>query len=82
MRFNYNTESKIVHFCHILVCYLWKRKNATQASKNLNHVYGDEALQEKQCGSWFDKFSSDYFSLKVEPRSVKLNEVEDDKTKP
>ena len=29
-------------------------------------VYGDEALKERQCQNWFDKFRSGDFSLKDE----------------
>ena len=54
-----------------------QRKNASQAHKKLCAVYGDEALKERQCQNWFDKFGSGDFSLKDEKRSGCPVEVDD-----
>ena len=56
-------------------------KNAAQAAKKLRDVYGEEALKDRQCRKWFDKFHSGNFSLKDEQRSDRLNEVDDDQIK-
>ena len=42
-------EFKNEHFCHILLFYLRKGKNAAQAAKKLRDVYGEEALKYRQC---------------------------------
>ena len=63
---------------HILLFYFRKGKNASQAHKKLCAVYGDEALKERQCQNWFDKFRSGDFSLKDEKRSGRSVEVNDD----
>ena len=55
-------ENQKEHYRHILLFYF--RKNASQAHKKLRAVYGDEALKERQCQNWFDKFRSRDFSLK------------------
>ena len=44
-------------------------------------MYGDEALKDRQCRNWFDKFRSGDFSLKDEQRSGRPNEVDDDQFK-
>ena len=49
----------------------------SQARKKLRAIYGDEALKERQCQNWFDKFRSGDFSLK-EKRSGRPVEVDDD----
>ena len=74
-------ECKNEHFLHILLFYFRKGKNAAQAAKKLRDVYGEEALKDRQCRNWFDKFRSGDFSLKDEQRSGRPNEVDDDQIK-
>ena len=74
-------ECKNEHFRHILLFYFRKRKNAEQAAKKLRNVYGEEALKDRQCRNWFDKYRSGDFSLKDEQRSGRPNEVADDQIK-
>ena len=74
-------ECKNEHFRHILLFYFRKGKNAAQAAKKLRDVYGEEALKDRQCRNWFDKFRSGDFSLKDEKRSDRPNEVDDDQVK-
>ena len=71
-------ENQKEHYRHILLFYFRKGKNASQARKKLCAVYGDEALKERQCQNWFDKFRSGDFSLKDEKRSGRPVEVDDD----
>ena len=70
-------ECKNDHFGHILLFYFRKGKNVAQAAKKLR----DEALKERQCQNWFEKFCSGDFSLKDEQRSGQPNEVDDDQIK-
>lgn len=74
-------ECKNEHFRHILLYYFRKGKNAAQAAKKLRDVYGEEALKERQCRNWFEKFRSGDFSLKDEHRSGRPYEVDDDQIK-
>ena len=78
---NFKMECKNEHFRHILLFYFRKRKNTAQAAKILRDVYGEEALNDRQCRNWFDKFCSGDFSLKEEQRSGRPNEVDDDQIK-
>jgi len=55
--------------------------NAAQAVKKLRDVYGDEALKERQCRNWFDKFRSGNFFIKDDQRSGRPTEVDDDQIK-
>ena len=72
-----NGKSTKEHYRRISLFYFRKGKNASQARKKLRAVYGDEALKERQCQNWFDKFRSADFSLKHEKRSGPV-EVDDD----
>ena len=64
----------------ILLFYFCKRKNTAQATKKLRDVYSEEALKDRQCRNWFDKFRSEDFSLKAAQRSgnrhVTVREIE------
>ena len=63
-------ESKNEHFPHVLLSYFRKGKNAAQATKKLHDVYGQEALKDRQCRNWCDKFRSGDFSLKHSKKKV------------
>ena len=54
---------------------------AAQAAKKLRDVYREEALKDRQCRNWFDKFRSGDFSLKDEQHLGRPNEVDDDQIK-
>ena len=62
---NFKIECKNEHFRHILLFYF--RKGETD--KKLRDVYGEEALIDRQCRNFFDKFRSGNFLLKDEQRS-------------
>ena len=44
-------------------------------------MYGEEALEDRQCRNWFDNFRSGDFSLKDEQPSGRPNEVDDHQIK-
>ncbi|KAK1137994.1 hypothetical protein K0M31_002485 [Melipona bicolor] len=62
---------------HFVLYYFRKGKNASQAQKKLCAVYGDEALKERQCRNWFERFRSGDFSLKNAQRSGRPVEVDE-----
>ena len=64
-----------------MLFYFRKGKNAAQAAKKLRDVHGKEALKDRQCRNWFDKFRSGDFLLKDEQRSGRPNNVHDDQIK-
>ena len=47
----------------------------------MHNLYGDKALKETQCRSWFVKFRSGDFSLKDKPRSDWRSDVDVDDIK-
>ncbi|XP_011883505.1 PREDICTED: histone-lysine N-methyltransferase SETMAR-like [Vollenhovia emeryi] len=57
------------------------RKNARQACEKLRKVYGENALQERQCQRWFAKFRAGDFDVNDAPRSGRPVEVDDDQIK-
>ena len=59
-----------------MLFYFRKGKNAAHATKKLRDVYGKEALKDRQCRNWFDKFRSGDFSLKDEQRSGRPKEAD------
>ena len=67
-------EDQSVHFRHVLLFYFRKGKNARQACAKFCKVYGDNALQERQCQWWFKKFCDDNFDLNDTPRSGRQNQ--------
>ena len=69
------------HFCHILIYYFQKEKNAVQAWEKLHDVYVEKSLTERQCQNWFIRLRSGDFDLKDAPRSGRPTEVDDDKIK-
>ena len=60
-----------------MLFYFCKGKNAAQAAKKLRDVYSEEALKDRQCLNWIDKFRSGNLTLKNEQRSGRPNEVDD-----
>ena len=56
-------------------------KNTAQATKKLRGLYGEEALKNRQCRNWFDKFRSGDFSLRDDQRLGQPNEVYNDQIK-
>ena len=69
------------HFCHILLYYFRKGKNAVQARKSCIMFMVKKSLTERQCQNLFARFRSGDFDLKDVPRSGHPNEVDDDKIK-
>ena len=74
-------ECKNEYFRHILLFYFRNGKNAAQAAKKLRNVYSEEALNDRQCQNWLNKFQSRDFSIKDEQRSSRPNKVDDDQIK-
>ena len=74
-------EISDVHFCHILLYYFRKGKNAVQAWKKLYDVHGGQSLTERQFQNEFARLRSGDFYLKDAPCSGRSTEVYDDKMK-
>ena len=70
------------HFHHIFIFYCRKGKNATRAAKTLRDVYDEEALKDRQCRKWFDKFRSGDFHSKMSNVQVGQMKLMMPKSKP
>ena len=64
-----------------MLFYFHKGKNASEAAEKLRDVYGEEALKDRQCRNWFDKFRSRDFPLESEQHSGLPNKVDDGQIK-
>lgn len=69
------------HFCHNLLFYFQKDKNALPARKILCDVYGETCLTERQCQHLFAHFHSEDFAFEDAPLSGCPIEVDEKKKK-
>ena len=49
-------EDDMQHFCHIMLCYFKKGKNATGLQEKMCAMYGEGAVTDRMCQKWFAKF--------------------------
>ena len=59
----------IVHLRHCILYEFQEVRKAAEAWRNLSKVFGGNALFERTCRRWFDKFKNGDFSLEDEQRS-------------
>lgn len=70
---------------HIRHCMLYEynlqknEKNATQAAKSIQSVYGVNALDVRTCQRWFDRFKNGDFDLNDKERTGRPVEANDDR---
>lgn len=64
------------HLQKILIFLFHSKKNAAEGNRDLQKIYGDAALSEKMCHSWFCRFKHGDFD--VEDRLVKEGETSED----
>ena len=74
-------EDQNLHYRHILLFYLKKGKNASQALNKLCSVYGKDAISLRSYQRWFEKFWSGNLSVENSSRTGRLTEIETDKIK-
>lgn len=66
------------HIRHILLFLFRKNQNGSEATREIQNVYGEGVLSESKCRRWFAKFRNGNFDLKDEPRSGRPEELDDE----
>ena len=66
--FNIEDGRNRQHFCHIMLYYFMKGKNATEIQKKTCAVYGEGAVTDETCQKWLAKFCAGDFSLDDAPQ--------------
>jgi len=78
---NLNMEGNNVYFRCISLFYFRKGKNASQTFKEICAVYGENAVSERVCRKWFQKFRCGDIDLQDAPRSGRPVTVDLDQMK-
>ena len=74
-------EDQNLHYRHILLFYLKKGKNASQALNKVCSMYGKDAISLRSYQRWFEKFWSGNLSVENSSRTGRPTEIETDKIK-
>ena len=66
------------HIRHCMLFQFHQSKNASQATKTICSVYGEDALVERTCRYWFARFTAGDFDLSDKERAGRPVEADDD----
>lgn len=70
---NYEKE----HIRHCILYEFQKKNSATEATRNLQEVFGKETVKDRTVRIWYKKFKNENFSLEDKPRSGRPSVVDD-----
>jgi len=70
---------KSAHLRHVLLYEFNLGKNAAQAARNINSVYGKGFISESTAQRWYSRFRSNDFSLEDATRSGRPSDFDEDK---
>lgn len=65
------------HIRHSMLYEFQRKNNATEATKNLQEVFGKEAIKERTVQFWFQKFKKGDLTLEDASRSGRPSDVDD-----
>lgn len=69
--------AKKQHLREVLLGHYFNKVNATEAHRLLVKVYGYDALSERQCREWFQRFKNRDFDIKDKERPGQPKRFED-----
>jgi transposase len=67
-----------IHLRHILLYHFEKGWKAAESSRDLNELYGDGTISERQAQEWFKRFKSGDTSLEDKPGRGRISDFDDD----
>ena len=68
---------KNVHFRHLLLFSFNQGFTAAKAAREINLVYGENAMAERTVRKWFARFKEENFDLEDAPRSGRPTEIDE-----
>ena len=71
-------ELENIHFRHCMLFQFSAKKNAVQLPKAICDVYGIDAISERTCRKWFDRFRGWNCDINDEDRSGRPEELQTD----
>ena len=65
-----------VHLIHCILYEYEQGQNSVEANRNLKKVFGEDAVCDRTCRIWFEKFKVGDFDISDESRSGRLSLVD------
>lgn len=74
---NFESWRKKQHLREVLLGYYFSKKTPAESHRLLLEVYGDDALSESRCWTWFQRFKNGDFDIKDKERPGQTKKFDD-----